>query len=152
MTEELTELDLKIIEALINEPLRSYRALGEDFGVSQQNVARRVNFLIKNKILIITAQKDFEAAGAHFPAHIDVFVAHGRKKDVAQALADLDEVTSCAITAGRPEIIIRTATRSQKHFVEFLQNKVTAIKGVERTETLTVLNVEKYNLHYATLG
>ena len=151
MAEELAELDLKIIEALIEDPRRSYRSLGEDFDVSQQFVARRVNILIENDILRITVQKDFEAAGAHFPAHVDVYVTHGRKEDVAQALAGLDEVTNCLITAGRPEVIIRTATRNQKHFVEFMQNKVTAIEGIERTETLTVLNIEKYNLHYASI-
>ena len=32
-----------------------------------------------------------------------------------------------------------------------MQNKVTAIEGIERTETLTVLNIEKYNLHYASI-
>ena len=151
MAEELAELDLRIIEALIKEPRRSYRSLGEDLDVSQQYIARRVSFLIENEILRITVQKDFEAAGAHFPAHVDVYVAHGRKEDVAQALAGLDEVTNCLITAGRPEVIIRTATRNQKHFVEFMQTKVTAIEGIERTETLTVLNIEKYNLHYASI-
>ncbi len=70
--EELAELDLKIIEALIKEPRRSYRSLGEDFDVSQQFIARRVSFLIENQIPRITDQKDFEAAGAHFPAHVDV--------------------------------------------------------------------------------
>ena len=104
--EELAELDLKIIEALIKEPRRSYRSLGEDFDVSQQFVARRVSFLIENQILRITVQKDFEAAGAHFPAHVDVYVAHGRKEEVAQALAGLDEVTNCLSQPADPKSLL----------------------------------------------
>ena len=147
----LTELDRRLIEALVKDPLESNKSLAQQLGTSQANVARRISQLAEDGVLRVTVQEEFEAAGFYFTAHLDVYVSKGKVNNVASALCKLPQVTSCLLTAGSPEILARIGAQDQKQFAQFLNEEVASIRGIERIETLTVLEVEKYNVWHASI-
>ena len=148
---KLTELDKQLIEALVEDPLESNKNLAHRLATSQANIARRINQLVEDGVLRVTVQEEFEAAGFHFMAHLDVYVSKGETDSVANALCELPQVTSCLLTAGAPEILARIGARNQKHFADFLNTEIASIPGIERIETLTVLEVPKYNVWHARI-
>jgi len=148
---KLAELDRQLVEALVKDPLESNKNLAHQLGTSQANIARRINQLTEDRALRVTVQEEFAAAGIHFMAHVDVYVASGEINSVANALCALPQVTSCLITAGTPEILVRIGARNQKHFADFLNTEIASIQGIERIETLTVLEVPKYNVWHASI-
>ena len=148
---KLAELDRQLVEALVKDPLESNKNLAHQLGTSQANIARRINPLTEDGVLRVTVQEEFEAAGIHFMAHVDVYVATGEINSVAKALCELPQVTSCLLTAGTPEILVRIGAKNQKHFADFLNTEIASIQGIERIETLTVLEVPKYNVWNASI-
>ena len=147
----LTDLDRRLIEALVEDPLESNKNLAKQLETSQANVAMRLSQLAEDGVLRVTVQEEFEAAGFSFAAHLDVYVSKGEVNSVANALSRFPQVTSCLLTAGTPEILARIGTRNQKQFADFLNTEVASIRGIERIETLTVLEVEKYNVWHGSI-
>ncbi|MDE0511883.1 MAG: Lrp/AsnC family transcriptional regulator [Gammaproteobacteria bacterium] len=147
----LTELDIRLIEALVKDPLESNKSLANQLGTSQANIARRINRLTEDRVLRATVQEEYEAAGLNFMAHLDVYVSQKHIRGVTNALCKFPQVVSCLLTAGTPEILCRIGAKNQKHFADFLNTEIASIKGIKRIETLTVLEVHKYNIWQARI-
>ncbi|MBX3705365.1 MAG: Lrp/AsnC family transcriptional regulator [Pseudomonadales bacterium] len=147
----MSELDLQLIQELIKDPLASAKALATSLGASQSTIGRRIATLTEEGVIKVTVRKDFETEGAHFPVHLDVYVAHGCAAKVARRLSKCDEAKNIILCAGRPEICVRLAMRDQNHYADFLRSTIASIDGIERVETLTVLKVDRYRLSYARI-
>jgi len=147
----LSKLDKLLIEALVKDPLESNKNLAHQLGTSQPYIARRISQLAEDGVLRVTVQEEYEAAGFNFMAHLDVYVSKGKIDSVANALCELPQVISCIVTAGAPEILARIGARNQKKFAEFLNTEIASVQGIERIETLTVLEVPKYNVWIARI-
>ena len=73
-------------------------------------------------------------------AYIGMFLDNpGKYKEVIKKLKDIPEVIECHYTTGNYSLFIKVYTRDNEHLREVLTDKIQAITGVMRTETLISL-------------
>jgi Lrp/AsnC family transcriptional regulator for asnA, asnC and gidA len=63
--------------------------------------------------------------------------------EVADALAELDEVDYVVITAGAFDILAEVVCEDDDHLLEIMNNKIRSIPGVRSTETFVYLKLRK---------
>ena len=83
------------------------------------------------------------AMGFQQPALIGLKVDPGRMDAVAQAIAELEEVTYVVITAGRYDLFCEVVCEDNEHLLRVLTDRFSAIKGIRSTETLVELRFVK---------
>ena len=88
-----------IIEQLQQDGRRSYAAIGESLGLSEDAVRKRVAQLVEAEVMQIVAVTDPLQLGFARQAMIGVIV-EGPLKPVAEKLAAIEEVDYVVITAG----------------------------------------------------
>jgi len=73
-------------------------------------------------------------------AYIGLYLDNpGKYKDAIKRLSDIPEVIECHYTTGNYSLFIKVYTRDNEHLREVLTEKIQAIPGVMRTETLISL-------------
>ena len=73
-------------------------------------------------------------------AYIGLYLDNpGKYKEVISKLKDIAEVIECHYTTGNYSLFIKVYTRDNEHLREVLTEKIQAITGVMRTETLISL-------------
>ena len=63
--------------------------------------------------------------------------------DVADRLAELDEVDYVVITAGGFDILVEVVCEDDDHLLEIMNSKIRSIPGVRSTETFVYLKLRK---------
>ena len=96
---DIDEVSKLIIEQLQQDGRRSYAAIGKAVGLSEAAVRQRVQRLLDSGMVQIVAVTDPMQLGFLRQAMIGVNVA-GDAQQVADQLADIDEIEYVVVTAG----------------------------------------------------
>ena len=62
---------------------------------------------------------------------------------IADALAEIDEVSYVVLTAGNFDLLAEVVCESDEHLLELISNRIRGIPGVVGTETLVYLKLAK---------
>src|ERR687891_581942 len=89
----LDDLDKAIIKALQLDGRRPYAQIGRELKVPEATVRQRAERLISRGIVQVVGVTDPLAMGFQQPALIGLKVEAGRLDEIADAIAELDEVT-----------------------------------------------------------
>ena len=131
-----------IIEALQKDGRRSYSSIGIEVGLSEAAVRQRVQRMIETGIFEIVAVTDPLQLGFARSAMIGVSVI-GPLEPVADALAEIDEVTYLVLTAGMWDVIAEVVCEDDEHLLRVVSEEIRSIPGITGTETLVYLGIHK---------
>jgi Lrp/AsnC family transcriptional regulator for asnA, asnC and gidA len=146
----LDDLDKAIIKCLQLDGRRPYAQIGRELHVPEATVRQRAERLIGRGIVQIVGVTDPLAMGFQQPAFIGLKVDPGRLEAIAEAIAELDEVTYLVVTAGRYDLICEVVCADNDHLLRVLTERFSGIDGIRSTETLVELRFVKESYQWGT--
>ncbi|MCE5340076.1 MAG: Lrp/AsnC family transcriptional regulator [Planctomycetaceae bacterium] len=131
--------DWKIINQLSKNSVPN-SVVARDLGLSEGAVRQRLKKLQENGILKIKALRNPETLENQELALITVNVSESKLlNQKAVEISQIENVISVAILSGRYDLLVEVLVDSNKGLIQFLTNKLSAIKGISKTETFVVL-------------
>lgn len=139
----------RIIEQLQEDGRRPYAAIGKAVGLSEAAVRQRVQRLLDAGVVQIVAVTDPLQVGFTRQAMIGVQV-EGDMNQVADRLAELDEVDYVVITAGSFDLLVEVVCEDDDHLLDLLTRRIRTVPGVRSTETFVYLRLRKQLYNWGT--
>ena len=139
----MDKLDTRIIALLQKEGRASNAGIAREVGVSEGTVRRRLKWLLDEEYIRVAALLDPRKMGYASEALIGVQVDTDKVDQVADDLAELEEVKWVAVTTGAYDIFAWASLESSEALGIFLRTQVGTVNGVRRTETFVSLGVRK---------
>jgi Lrp/AsnC family transcriptional regulator, regulator for asnA, asnC and gidA len=144
----LDDVAKQIIEQLQEDGRRAYTTIGRAVGLSEAAVRQRVQRLLDAGVMQIVAVTDPLQLG--FPRQAMIGLrTNGDLEQVADRLAELDEVDYVVITAGSFDLLTEVVCRNDDHLLEILQ-RLRAVPGVVSTEAFVYLKLRKQTYTWGT--
>jgi Lrp/AsnC family transcriptional regulator for asnA, asnC and gidA len=145
----LDSVSKRIIEQLQEDGRRSYAAIARAVGLSEAATRQRVQRLIDEHIVQITAITDPAAIGFQRMALLGIKV-DGDIRTVADKLGALPEAEYVVICAGQFDILVELLCEHDEHLLRTIDESVRTIPGVSSTETFVYLKVAKETYQWGT--
>jgi Lrp/AsnC family transcriptional regulator for asnA, asnC and gidA len=139
----------RIIEELQRDGRRSYAALAKTVGLSEAAVRQRVQRLIDTGVMQVVAVTDPLQVGFTRQAMIGLRV-EGDLIQVADQLAEIDEVDYVVLTAGSFDILLEVVCEDDDHLLRLLSERIRRLPGVRDTETFVYLRLAKQSYSWGT--
>ena len=79
---------------------------------------------------------------------IGISVQSNQITEVAEAISQLPEVSYLFQAAGEFDLFAEVFCRDREHFVDFLNNELQQIPGVERTQSFLILKMHKLSYRW----
>jgi Lrp/AsnC family transcriptional regulator for asnA, asnC and gidA len=142
-SEEVTELDKRIIEHLQEDGRRPFTQIAAHLGVSEAAVRARTSRLIERGILQIVGVTDPLKLGYDQMALVGVRCRGDRLMEAAEEIGKLPEVIYVVVTAGAFDLLVEAVCEDNEALLRFLAEKLRRVPGVESTETFVYLRIVK---------
>ncbi|SHK39561.1 Lrp/AsnC family transcriptional regulator [Hymenobacter psychrotolerans] len=138
---ELDDTDRKILDLLIQDAKTPYTEIARKVHVSGGTVHVRMARLEELGIVKGSTLKiDYQKLGYGVNAFLGIYLLKSSVySSVAQQLRAIPEVVSIHFTTGAYGIFARLVCRDTQHLRDVLHDQMQPIEGIERTETLIVL-------------
>lgn len=138
---ELDDTDRKILDLLIQDAKTPYTEIARKVHVSGGTVHVRMARLEELGIVKGSTLKiDYQKLGYGVNAFLGIYLLKSSVyASVAQQLRAIPEVVSIHFTTGAYGIFARLVCRDTQHLRDVLHDQMQPIEGIERTETLIVL-------------
>ncbi len=144
----LDHISKQIVEQLQQDGRRSYAAIGKAIGLSEAAVRQRVQRLLDCGAMQIVAVTDPMTVGFRRQTMIGIRCSDDLEQ-VADQLADLDEIDYVVITAGSFDVLIEVVCEDDEQLLEIL-SRVRSIPSVTTTETFVYLKLRKQTYSWGT--
>ncbi|MGZ3631077.1 MAG: Lrp/AsnC family transcriptional regulator [Candidatus Limnocylindrales bacterium] len=142
-SEEVSELDKRIIEHLQEDGRRPFTQIAAQLGVSEAAVRARTSRLIERGILQIVGVTDPLKLGYDQMALVGVHCRGDRLMEAAEEIGKLPEVIYVVVTAGAFDLLVEAVCEDNEALLRFLAEKLRRVPGVESTETFVYLRIVK---------
>ena len=136
-------IDQKIILQLQKSGRQNYVKLAKELGVSERTVRNRVKELLDDGVMCITAVPNLDMLGYTFMSIVAMQVRLSDLRSATSQLIQHKNVCYLANVTGRYDLIAIIVTKSSREFAEFMENVVSEIPSIIRTETFVSLNIYK---------
>ena len=142
MNYEIDNLDKQILRLLMQDVTRAYTDIAKELNVSGGTIHVRMKKLnemgvVKGAQLLVNPS----AVGFDICAFIGVFLEKGSEyKEAVEQIRAIPEVVELHYTTGAYSMFAKLICRDTKHLREVLNEKLQAVEGVQRTETLISLD------------
>lgn len=148
---QLDAIDEGLIEALRRDGRAQNKALARSLGISETTLAYRLRRLSENGVARLTAQQDFAAIGFPILTLAQIWVRGREVAEVGQAVARHKQTIGVAAALGHCDIEASVIARDHRDLSQAL-DEIGAIAGVERIETVLVLDIVKFNADNAVFS
>lgn len=142
----MDELDLLILKTLQENGRLPFTHIAQKAGVSETTIRTRYQKLVDDGVCRTVAIADPHELGFLAPAIICIKVEPGVMDIVANAIAELPEVSYLVLTLGFSDLIVEVFCRDLQHLTELCMDRIQRIQGVQSTETLVI--GKSYKLSY----
>ena len=139
----LDELDKKLILELQRNGRQTFVELSKSLQCSEITIRRRMKHLCDSGVIHIAAMPDLDAIGYSFTCIVGIQVHLADLQAIATQIASHANVCYLAKVTGRHDLMAIIVAQSSRDFANFLQNVISTIPGVSRTETFVNLNIYK---------
>jgi Lrp/AsnC family transcriptional regulator for asnA, asnC and gidA len=139
----IDERDLQILSILKEDARKPNAAIARTLGVSEATVRRRVASMIGDEVLSVKAVPNTRQLGLQTSALIGVDVEPALGEEVASLLAARSEVVFLGMCAGRYDLFVRVLVADLDALRVFLEDFLTKVPGVRKSETLVLLDTKK---------
>jgi Lrp/AsnC family transcriptional regulator for asnA, asnC and gidA len=145
----LDDVSKAIIEQLQQDGRRAYATIGKAVGLSEAAVRQRVQRLLDAGVMQIVAVTDPLQVGFNREALIGVTV-EGDVVPVADAIADLPEVSYVVLTAGSFDVLCEVVCEDDDHLLDVINDRIRSISGVRSTQSFVYLKLRKQTYAWGT--
>ena len=138
---EIDDLDKKILSLLMKDAKMPYTDIAKQLFVSGGTIHVRMKKLeqiglVKGATLLV----DYSKLGFDVEAFLGIYLDKSSLyEEVAAAMKAIPEIVSAHYITGNYSIFIKIVCRDTDHLREVLHDKIQAIDGIQRTETLISL-------------
>ncbi|WP_084963712.1 Lrp/AsnC family transcriptional regulator [Thermoactinospora rubra] len=133
-------LDRRLVAALQVSPRASWGEIARAVGEHERTVARRLQRLLADGDVRVTAIYDDLRSGLGHPVHLHVQVRPGTAGRVAEALAGRADTRSVYAVTGAADIGCELVAPTRQSLHDILTVEIPAIEGVTQTQTQVVLH------------
>ncbi len=140
--------DRAIISFLQYDGRTPYTKIANELGITEGSVRRRVKRLVESGQLQIVGIVDPKEMGWNEAGMIGINVQANRITEVADAIAQLPEVSYLFQAAGEFDLFAEVYCKDRDHFVSFLNEKLQKIPGVNRTQSFLILKMHKLSYRW----
>jgi DNA-binding Lrp family transcriptional regulator len=139
------DIDLKLIKCLQENGRLSHIELAKKLDVVEGTVRRRIKQLIDGGVMKIVAIPRMQELGYGFMTIVGIQVRMSDLRNVADSLAANKHICYLAFVTGRHDLLAVVLTRTAEEYSRFLQEEISALPSVLRTETFVNLEIIKGN-------
>jgi Lrp/AsnC family transcriptional regulator for asnA, asnC and gidA len=136
----LDKFDIDIILELIKHGRASYTDIAKSMRVTEAAIRKRVNRLLKDELISVSATPDLQQLGFDFIALVGLQVRLGNIKNVGAKLAEQPNIISVCNVTGEYEFFITVVAKNSRDYATFMENVISEIPGIIRSETSVILN------------
>lgn len=142
----IDEIDRKLILELQKDGRCSYSVLARRLRISVSTVSRRIERLLRDNIIVITAVPDPASVGYLAFAMIALDVELEKMDDVCAKLVAHQSVYFTGVSLGRFDILTCVHFPSSEMLFDFVKNELSRIDGVRQVETFYIIESKKHPL------
>ncbi len=146
------DLDAKIITALQADGRQHNTAIARQLGVAEGTVRKRIERLLRDKVIQVGAWADPLKVGYQHYANIQIQVKVGDIERAAKYLATLPEIYFLGICTGEFDIFAAGLFGSNEHMHEFLTRQLAKVPGIQRTLTSSLTRIMRREHAVPVLG
>lgn len=150
--ETLDELDRRLIELLRIDGRQPNTELARTLKVAEGTIRNRIAKLLSDDLIQVSAWVDPIRVAGQIYAHIEVSVEFARVDEVADQIAQFDEVVFEGISTGKADIFVSCVFRSTQHMDQFLTRTLASIKGIRSTSSSVLLRIVRRQHRYAAFA
>ena len=145
---DIDQTDRRIMEILQQEPGINAAELGEQIGLSQSAVWRRMQALREHGVIVDQPVRiDREKVGLNTMvfAHVKL-TSHGRSNlaEFSEAVQEFPEVLDCYVMLGNVDFLLRIVTEDIKAYEQFFFEKLSQLPGIQEVNSSIVLSDIKH--------
>lgn len=143
--------DTNIVEQLRADGRANNQQIAEKLGLTATTVSTRIKRMEDANQLRVVAVSDFSAHGFNVLLRIAVTVDGRPASEVAQELAELEEVFAVHLVTGRYDIDMLVALRDFDDLSHFLLDELSGIRGIRTLTPSIVVDIIKYAFDVAPI-
>lgn len=138
---QIDNLDRKILNIITKNARIPYLEVARECNVSGAAIHQRVQRLIRTGVIKGSEFKvDPLAVGFRTCAYIGIFLEQaGDYRRVIEALENIPEIIECHYTTGNYSLFLKVYAHDNEHLKVILTDRIQAVPGITRTETLISL-------------
>jgi Lrp/AsnC family transcriptional regulator for asnA, asnC and gidA len=135
----LDQIDRRIVSLLLEDGRMSSAEITRRIGhLSERSVRYRIERLMRHGVIHVSAVVNPQALGFVVIGDVILEVAPGHLRDVAEQLAQLENVSYVAGSVGDGDLSIQVYARDNEELFRFVDEVVGRVPGVTRTRTVMV--------------
>jgi Lrp/AsnC family transcriptional regulator, regulator for asnA, asnC and gidA len=136
-------VDRRIVAALQRDGRRPFTVIARDLGISEAAVRQRVARLQAAGVMQVVAVADPMTLGFKTMAMVAISVDGRARKQAAEAVRRLPEVSYLVLTAGAFDMLAEVVCEDNDHLLRLLSEDLARIDGVRQTQTFMYLRLLK---------
>jgi len=136
-------IDQRLLLELQKDGRQSYIELAKLLHVSETTVRNRVKRLLDQDIMRVMAIPNLETLGYGFMGIIGLQVRLADMRTVARQLMEHPNICYLANVTGRYDLIALIITKSSSEYSDLVQNVISPLPSIMRTETFVNLRIYK---------
>ena len=142
---KIDDLDVVILQSLQSDGRKSFSDLAKEMGIAVSTVSKRYMNLVEKGIVKIIGRVDPNKVGLNAYASIFLKIESVESVDtVAEAIAQLPEVSFLAHRTGDNQLEINVMCRDNNHLMDFMNQYIHANKVISKYEINMYLKVYKW--------
>ena len=150
---KIDKIDNDIVSLLLEDGRMSASEIARQIGdISERAVRYRIERMVKEEIMRVSAIVSPQAFGLDTYADIWLEVESDKILEVAQKMAEYENVTYVASSLGEADISIQVVAEDTAEVYKFVTEVVRKVPGVRRTVTSIVPNIVKDIYHWRIPG
>ena len=139
----LDETDQQILDALRQDGRIPFAQIADQLGVSPGMIRMRYNRLVEMGFLKVVAITNPLRMGYKAMAMIGIRTEGEKMLEVAEKVAEFDEVVYLIVTSGRFDILVEVFCVDHADLLRFITENLYSIDGVRETESFIQLKIVK---------
>jgi Lrp/AsnC family transcriptional regulator, regulator for asnA, asnC and gidA len=144
---ELDAIDYQIMDRLKEDGRRSNASISRALGISQSTVKKRIDRLIKLRIMRVLAVVDPIAFGHEQHMMVGINVRPGTATSVGETLAVLPEVAFLAYLVGRYDIWMEVFAPNLDRLLQVFSERLAGLSDIVRMETFAVARYQRVDYY-----
>ena len=145
---DIDDIDTEIIRYLQQDARIAVATIAEKIDVAESTVRHRLNRLVSQEIVELSAWLNPEKAGHQVWVMLDLSVDMRKIDDVAHRLAEAPQVYYIGIATGAYDIHAAAVFRSNDDLLKFMTGPLASIPGIQRVSTSTIIKKIKRTYRY----
>lgn len=140
---KIDDINMNIIRELRNGK-QSLKVIADKLSITENTVRARVNKLTENGVLEISGLVDPAALPGHNLVMIGIKLSEMDIVEKGEEISKLRGVISTSVVTGRYDIVVMVLFKEGFHLLEFYNEELSNIEGINFVETFVVY--KSYNL------